>query len=351
MRNVYSAKYRAFAGLAVVMLFSIPASFCAAAPYSDAVLANNPVLYWQLNETSGTTAVNTGTGLAPLNGTYVNIPGNGTTNVSNYGQAGPQPVLFSGFESTNRAVLFDPENTATTSTSTTNPGVQLASSSGSALAFSSAVTLEAWIYRNAQETTNSNNSEGIVSRFVGNVGGGAVSQRSYVLYYDANATPSTGNNAAGGGTIGASSGGTGAIGFQVSSTGANVSTSNVYSTVNIPLGEWTHLAAVFDGTSQTMSLYINGLLNQSIADQVLGRTVPATLYTGDSIFQVGTQFGQNNPFVFEGAVDEVAVYGSALSGGAILGNYQAAFVPEPTGLALAAMGLVGLTAARRRSKR
>ena len=49
-------------------------------PYSDAVLANNPIAYWQFEETSGTTAVNSGSTGAANDGTY----GSGVT----LGQAG-----------------------------------------------------------------------------------------------------------------------------------------------------------------------------------------------------------------------------------------------------------------------
>lgn len=343
MRNVFSVGYRAYVGLAAALLLGLSASFCVAGPYSDAVLSNNPVLYWQLNETSGSTAANLGTGGAALNGTYQNVPGPGSpsTNTSNYGVAGPShPGLGSG----NTAVHFVPENPSAAD-GTLYPRVDLASPSGSALGFTNALTLEAWVKRDAQ-TVSAGNNEGIVGRFIGSSGGSSVSQRSYILYYDSNATPATDV------ALGSTSGGAGALAFQVSSTGANITSQLMFSTVNIPVDEWTHVAAVYDGASatRTMSIYVNGVLSGQITDGVLGRVVPASLYTGDSTFQIGQQFSGSSLFAFEGSIDEVAAYGTALNGSTILANYQSAIVPEPTSFALESIGMTGITAIRRRRK-
>jgi len=312
-----------------------------ASPYSDAVLANSPILYWRLDETTGTSAGNAGTGGNSLDGTYGFIPGNGTTNTSNYGLAGPRPISFGGFEATNNSVRFEPEDTAVAA-STDFPRVDLASPADSALAFASALTLEAWVMRDTQAVAVGNN-EGIIGRYIGS----PAAQRSYILYYDSSATPSTDS------TGGSASGGTGAVAFQVSSNGSNQAAQLLYSTANIPVGEWTHLAAVYDGVSatRTMSLYINGVLSGTITDGVAGKVVPASIYTGDSTFQIGQQFSGSNSFAFEGFIDEAAAYGSVLSGSNILAHYNAAIVPEPTSLAMAITGIVVFARVRRRSRR
>ncbi|MDB6034785.1 MAG: hypothetical protein JWM16_5123, partial [Verrucomicrobiales bacterium] len=67
------------------------------ADYSLAVTPTAPVGYWRLNESAGTTAVNSGSG-ANLNGTYTS---------ATVGTAGPRPPLLNGFEANNNAPTFN----------------------------------------------------------------------------------------------------------------------------------------------------------------------------------------------------------------------------------------------------
>ncbi len=67
------------------------------ADYSLAVLPTAPLGYWRLNETSGTTAANIGSG-GGLNGTYT---------AATLGTAGPRPPAFNGFEGNNNAPTFN----------------------------------------------------------------------------------------------------------------------------------------------------------------------------------------------------------------------------------------------------
>jgi len=67
------------------------------ADYGAAVSLTAPVGYWRLNESSGTTLINSGSG-AGLNGTNF-----GAT----LGTAGPQPPSFNGFEANNAAPTFN----------------------------------------------------------------------------------------------------------------------------------------------------------------------------------------------------------------------------------------------------
>src|SRR5256885_17074504 len=64
---------------------------------SWAVWPTARVGYWRLNESSGTTAVNLGSG-SGLNETY---------NSATLGTAGPRPPNFNGFEPNNNAPTFD----------------------------------------------------------------------------------------------------------------------------------------------------------------------------------------------------------------------------------------------------
>jgi hypothetical protein len=67
--------------------------------FAAKIMTTQPVDYWRLNETSGPTAVNLGSGGVSDGGGYVgNIV---------LGQAGPQPPAFPTFEANNTAPLFD----------------------------------------------------------------------------------------------------------------------------------------------------------------------------------------------------------------------------------------------------
>ena len=66
------------------------------ADYGQAVLTTAPLGYWRLNETSGTTAANLGSGAA-----------NGTYNSVTLGADGPRPPSFNGFEANNNAPTFN----------------------------------------------------------------------------------------------------------------------------------------------------------------------------------------------------------------------------------------------------
>ncbi len=68
-----------------------------AADYSATVLPTGPVGYWRLDENSGSTAANLGSG-AGLNGTYTSAA---------LGTAGPRPPQFNGFEPNNNAPTFN----------------------------------------------------------------------------------------------------------------------------------------------------------------------------------------------------------------------------------------------------
>jgi len=101
--------------LALVVSAASPSQ---AIPYSDLVLADNPIAYYRFSETSGSTAFDT-TGMN--NATYFNTP--------DQTAAGPRPPDFPGFEGTNSATGFS-DDAVNTSISLDNL---------------SAFTLEAWI--------------------------------------------------------------------------------------------------------------------------------------------------------------------------------------------------------------
>ena len=89
------------------------------------------------------------------------------------------------------------------------------------------------------------------------------------------------------------------------------------SSQEIPVGQWTHLVGTYDGATTTMSLYVNGALDQqaqigtqpfdSLCDFALGGFDDACGYD---------QF-------FPGLLDEVTLYGSALAPSDVAALYKA----------------------------
>jgi hypothetical protein len=114
-----------------------------------------------------------------------------------------------------------------------------------------------------------------------------------------------------------------------SGTGIN----NLWHTLSGPTvtpGRWTHLAGTYSGTGKTF--YVNGLSVASATVQFVPNT-NAPLRLG-----AGVTEGSGSDF-FSGDVDEVAVYGYALSAAQVQTHYQAAFLPETLSIAPANGGL------------
>jgi hypothetical protein len=87
------------------------------------------------------------------------------------------------------------------------------------------------------------------------------------------------------------------------------------------VGEWTHLAATWDGTTAT--LYVNGVNAGSQAGSYVANS--------DAPFTIGA-YGANNPGddPFTGSIDEVAFYTNALSSTQIANHYNNALSASPS---------------------
>ena len=95
----------------------------------------------------------------------------------------------------------------------------------------------------------------------------------------------------------------------------------------VPLDAWTHLAATYDGSS--MKICINGI-------ERAFRSVSGTIGTSDNPLFIGTRTPAPGE-VFSGLIDEVAIYGRALSEAEIQqhyenGSYEVECVPPPSGM-------------------
>jgi hypothetical protein len=88
------------------------------------------------------------------------------------------------------------------------------------------------------------------------------------------------------------------------------------------MGEWHHVAAAFDWTSDQVAFYVDGnLVNQSSLTACNGFTLSDKLY-------LGANSALNPNFEFNGLIDEVQVYGRYLSGSEILTLFNESPVPN-----------------------
>jgi hypothetical protein len=117
----------------------------------------------------------------------------------------------------------------------------------------------------------------------------------------------------------------------------------------VALNTWTHIAAVVNydsanATNGSVQLYVNGL---PIATNALSGAWGTGLTTS-STNSAGLAIGSNNPAAatdsepFNGLIDNLRVYNTALDNAAILNLYQAEVIPEPGTVALAVLAGVGL---------
>src|SRR6185503_1223388 len=94
--------------------------------------------------------------------------------------------------------------------------------------------------------------------------------------------------------------------FVVSTNGSTRTNITLLSTESLPVGQWSHVAATYDGT--TLRLYINSTLSRqsNYSRGLFPGTVPLTMAT----LPLGTQ---SLFWTLLGALDEVSIYNRALS--------------------------------------
>jgi len=123
--------------------------------------------------------------------------------------------------------------------------------------------------------------------------------------------------------------------FQIPGSGTTLASIST-APGTVPLGQWTHLAGVYDPSDLSMKLYINGVL----APTTLGATpVPATMFNPATAVSIGTR--SDGSTRWDGQLDEVRIFNRALSLADILSLPElAAVVPEPSTLALCGVAAV-----------
>ncbi|RRJ95526.1 LamG domain-containing protein [Opitutaceae bacterium TAV4] len=266
--------------------------------YSDAVLAQNPVMYYRFQTgfgESGSTVINSGSTGATINGTASAASILNTT-------GGPSGITHPGFQTNNLAATFNGSDNVTLSQSDVR----------SALNGSSAVTVEMWL----------NTSDATVWQNLFSLAG----NKGNALKIDL--------------------GPSGRI--QV---GSRRSDASVYKEITIwpafTANTWFHLAIVIDYENATLSLFKNGALYGASQTIDWGQTDTNTTL---SVSSTATQPTLGS--TLKGQLDEMAIYNSGLTAAQIVAHYQASLttssVPEPATVSLLlGLGTLALVASRR----
>ena len=231
--------------------------------YAAVILADAPVEYLRLGEPAYQPVANLGS---------VGESGTAKALFAPDTIAGPKSPTFAGFGADNAALSF----------TSTNAYVSLGDSE--AFNVSGQITLEAWI----QPASTQGTTAQILAHGINFAADAAVS----LAITDSGAS------------------------YSVSSTDAN----GVHGvTFPIPAGDlgtttWIHLAGTYDGSKWT--LYRNGVAVASAASTVGAVTVDAQWAIGHN--------GEGGGDVFAGGIDEVALFGKALTAAQIKAHYDAA---------------------------
>ena len=248
------------------------------ASYRGAVLSDSPVAYFEFDETSGTTAVNSATTGATYDGTFNTDGGPITVNQASFGQGGTCYDFGGGF-------------------------IAAASALTSSL---DEWTVEAWVNYDSAKTSASN--------FLSNDQGG---WNDDVLF-----------------GIGAENGGFGVPGGNVGLIQQG-SPGETRDFVGSPLvaDEWHHVVVTGSTAAGAITLYIDGI-PAGTPDTALVND--ATFNGADGIGTASLTIGAARPDSlsggyrpYDGLLDELAIYDSVLDATTILAHYNTGLVPEP----------------------
>ena len=248
--NPYGSSNSAFATLTVL-----------AAPtgYPAGALADNPVAYWRLGETTGTVANDYWGG---HNGTY-----NGVTKGVSPGYSFLDPDTAAGFTAVNTYVG-------------NITGIDF---SGATSTFS----LEAWVNGTLPQVAGTDANATIIGKGRGQNGQGGNGFWQYVLEV-AN----------------------GKYQFRVQDGVSATQTGTATADVG-PDGTWQHVVGVYDQGGATVTIYVNGLPSGTIGTPPAAGPTATIIPTSIGAGQGG--IGSAYDMYFKGSIDEVAIYNTALT--------------------------------------
>jgi len=289
-------------------LVSVPVSTSGA--YSKAVLNNNPSLYFQLSETSGTTAFDS----------------------SGNGHNGSYPASGITLGKTSTPILSQDGTTISANGTTGAKVVVPYDASMSAGSF----TITAW----ANPTTSSGSTFMSVVSERNDKGGGAAGNSGFILY-DGPASGATGTRWQ------FWLGGSQTLTYNYQGRNQNGEGLGPVATAN----QWAFVVGTFSATSGpdvngrytgTQDLYVNGVLQLSMSNVSYLPDTSTSLYIGAGANEAGT-----DQFDFSGGIAQVALYDSALSQSQITDLYNVSQVPEPNSCALFGGAMAVLASTRR----
>jgi len=290
--------------VAIAALALAPAANAALTPYQTAVLANSPVVYYPMDESSGTTAND-------LSGNSFNASYGVVYDATK--TASPSPAITLGSSSASSAL-----NTAAAVTGGHGNGydpVQLTGSGVTALngIGTNPFTVQFW-FQTSLINTSTTDREDLLD-FRGTSPAADLSMQ-------------VNNNDQGGLTIFNSAGG------NVITTSTNVISANTW-----------YMVTLTRDAGGTMTLYLNGSAINTGTDT-------DNINTGSSgILAIGNK-ASGAAHLLDGSLDEFAFYNSALSASTVATLYSTGSgtsVPEPASLSLLALGGIALLARRRKA--
>ncbi len=244
------------------------------------VLSQNPVAYWRLNEMSDTSA-----GILPaydasghnFDGVYGQYTYNGLS-----GYLGPQPPAFPGFEADNTALFCSIGNT------------------------------NSWV---TVPPLNFNTNAVTISMWINPVGAVAANSGLFVSRNSAN------TDAAGltfGNVVNAA--GVAELGYVWNSNSA--ATYGFNSGLYPPLNQWSFVALVIKTNQATMYLYY---IDPNTSQPVLNSAINSIVHSNET-FNVASTIGTDpNAYVarvFNGSIDDVAIFNSAMTSDQILAQFS-----------------------------
>ncbi len=281
------------AGLAGFVIAATSAN-AATTAYRNLVLGDNPIVYYEFDETSGSTAANSATTGATYTGTFNTTGGAISVGQSSFAQGGTAYDFGGGF-------------------------IGAASALTSSL---SEWTVEAWVNYDSAKTSASN--------FLSNDQGGW--NNDVLIGIGAE----SGNVGVPGGSVGA---------IQQGSPGTTRDAAGAILGANT----WHHVVLTGSTSAGEMAVYIDGVLAGSDTALVNG----VTFNGADGIGTANLTIGAARPNSadagyrpYDGLLDELAIYDSVLTPAQISAHVNAA-IPEPGSALLLALGSLVLVRRRR----